>query len=361
MRIIILLFLICNYSNCNILANTFADNTQTATRFQDNFQKIIKTPARPIKANLQNKNVTIAFATPLKQNSDYWRRSIQSFEARMKELKINYKLYEFSTAIYEKRKAHIAIQKAMLLQPDYLVTTISSKSDEITISNLLAAKNTKVIIQNLVEPLEKWRNTPPFMYVGFSHRKGTKMLADKYKKIFAKKEKINFGILYFLRNSPINRQRGLYFTNLFKKSKFTLTNAFYTKADFQTAKTATAKILKKQHSLDFIYACSTDIALGAISAIKDSDISNPPIVNGWGGGSDELKSIAKKDMAFTVMRLNDDNGVAMAEAIKLNIEAQKLPKPIIYSGSMKIIDQNTTKAELKKIKEYAFRYSNAKR
>ena len=76
-------------------------------------------------------------------------------------------------------------------------------------------------------------------------------------------------------------------------------------------------------------------------------------INGWGGGSAELASLSlkKNGIDLTVMRINDDNGVAMAEAIKYELE-QKTPLiPRVFSGEMVIIDKETTKEEIEKLKK----------
>lgn len=80
------------------------------------------------------------------------------------------------------------------------------------------------------------------------------------------------------------------------------------------------------------------------------------MINGWGGGSAELDAIAKKELDVTVMRMNDDTGIAMAEAIKLDLEHK--PVPTVFSGDFEIVTKNDSPERLSKLKKYAFRYSN---
>lgn len=63
---------------------------------------------------------------------------------------------------------------------------------------------------------------------------------------------------------------------------------------------------------------------------------------------------------FTVMRMNDDNGVAMAEAIRLDLENKVKKVPIIFSGEMVIVKQGIGDEELRNLKQKAFRYSGSK-
>ncbi len=56
-------------------------------------------------------------------------------------------------------------------------------------------------------------------------------------------------------------------------------------------------------------------------------------------------------------RMNDDNGVAMAEAIRLDLGAKPLRKPILYSGDMIIVRQGMSMKKIVEFKKRAFRYS----
>ncbi len=90
--------------------------------------------------------------------------------------------------------------------------------------------------------------------------------------------------------------------------------------------------------IKFIYACSTDIALGVIEVLKQRNLLGKIEVNGWGGGGNsELEAIEKGELDITVMRMNDDNGVAMAEAIKLDLENKSSLVPTIYSGDFAVL------------------------
>ncbi len=73
---------------------------------------------------------------------------------------------------------------------------------------------------------------------------------------------------------------------------------------------AALNIAKQYPDVKFIYACSTDIALGAIEGLQEKNMLQNIMVNGWGGGTPEIKAIEKGELDVTVMRINDDNGVA---------------------------------------------------
>jgi len=79
-------------------------------------------------------------------------------------------------------------------------------------------------------------------------------------------------------------------------------------------------------------------------------------LNGWGGGAVELEAIRNGLLDVTVMRMNDDTGVAMAEAIGQDMLL--LPVPTVYSGEFALVDGNTSEADLEALKAKAFRYSH---
>ena len=69
-------------------------------------------------------------------------------------------------------------------------------------------------------------------------------------------------------------------------------------------------------------------------------------------GSDELKALSKKELDFTVMRINDDNGVAMAEAIYLDLINKRNEIPQVFSGDIVLLDQSTPADKIEKLKEH---------
>ncbi len=320
------------------------------------FDAIVQAEGVPILNKLSAEPVKIAFATPLKQVSDYWRRSIDSFKARMDEIGVSYEVLEFSTRSNESRKLKESVQLALQAKPHYLVVTPNDVGDEAVISRLLVNKNIKVMIQNTTIPKEEWLETPPFLYVGFDHTQGAKKIAKEYMQRFSGDDEVKYAMLYFIAGSEVSRLRGDFFNAFVSEhTAFKLIAEFYTDGSGELAKKAALKILNRHPDIDFIYACSTDVAFGALAAMEQSGTEKRVMVNGWGGGANELDSILSGGLNFTVMRMNDDNGVAMAEAIRLDLEGKS--PPLVYSGQMVMVTQNSQQADVDALKRKAFRYS----
>ncbi len=71
------------------------------------------------------------------------------------------------------------------------------------------------------------------------------------------------------------------------------------------------------------------------------DLVEDILVNGWGGGSAELEAIARGDLDVTVMRMNDDTGIAMAEAIKWDLAETWQQFPTVYSGDFEVVTKDS--------------------
>ena len=316
----------------------------------ERFSEIIRKPAKKLK---DKKRISISIIYPGDQLSDYWVRSVKSFRKRLDEIGVNYDITEYFSTVGQNRKQTRDIREALAGDPDYLVFTLDVKKHKKIVGNILSGNRTKIILQNITTPLKKWEKNQPLLYVGFDHIDGSKVLANHYKSILGGKGK--YGLLFF-QPGYVSEMRGEMFVRyLNKTSNLKMGKSFYTDGSFRSARVAALQMVNEGY--DFIYACATDVALGAISAIEAKKLKKRPLVNGWGGGSRELEAIEKGKMDFTVMRMNDDNGVAMAEAIRLNMQGESEKVPTVYSGDFVLVKKGISKQEILRLKKRAFRYS----
>ncbi len=320
------------------------------------FAEIVRGPAVPLEGTSEAK-ASVYIVYPGLQVSDYWRRSVDSFHARLAELGIEIDVENHFT----KPGTELRLQSGLINQglagvPDYMVFTLDALRHRGMIERVMANGTTKVILQNITTPMAAFEPQQPFMYVGFDHAVGTRLLADKYKSTFP--EGANYAILFGPQGYVSTLRGGTFRQEMSEHPNTKLLSSYYVNFDRQRAYNATKEIIRNHPDLDFIYACSTDIALGAIDALKEAGKINEVLVNGWGGGSSELAAIESGELAFTVMRMNDDNGVAMAEAIKFDLAGiAKSHAPTVYSGDFELVDQKTSPEKLKELQDYAFRYS----
>ncbi|MBV1788186.1 substrate-binding domain-containing protein [Marinobacterium sp. D7] len=321
-----------------------------ATHFADIVRNqaipITKPPTRPIK---------IAIVYPGLQASDYWRRSQSSFEQRLHSLGIPFELKSFfSHPSVETGLQSQQLAQALDWKPDYLAFTLDVAPQGRMIERILAKGTPKLILQNITTPLVRWHEHQPFLYVGFDHATGTQLIADWMLNRIDYRGK--YLLLYF---SPgyVSQMRGDTFAaEAAKYPNIEQVGAFYTDGNQERAYQATRKTLGAHPDLKMIYACSTDVALGALRALREMDRTDV-LLNGWGGGDAELIELQQKGLDVTVMRINDDNGIAMAEAIKLDLAGQPQQVPQVFSGDIKLLDSEMSAAQLEQLKQQAFRLS----
>ncbi|MDB1126177.1 autoinducer 2-binding periplasmic protein LuxP [Vibrio algarum] len=303
---------------------------------------------------VQQEPVRISVLYPGEQESDYWRRNILAFERRLNELGIKYSLEQiFTKPNAEARDQNLFLNSALKKNTDYLIFTLDTGRHKKFIEHVLYNSDVKIILQNITTPVKDWGEKQPFLYAGFDHLLGSQMLADYFKKTFH--NGANYSVLYFSQGYVSDARGDTFIDAMASEKNFRLQSSYYTKASKESSYDAAISAIEKTPDLDFLYACSTDVALGAVDAIQRT--GNLQIkVNGWGGGSAELDAISSGAMDVTVMRMNDDTGIAMAEAIKWDVEGKDVPT--VYSGGFELVTKHDDLEKINRLKKRAFRYSD---
>lgn len=322
----------------------------------ESFERRVRAPGVPLKIE-QHYPIHVFIVYPGLQQSDYWRRSVVSFTSRLDELGVRYQITErFTKPGTDLRLQGTLIQEVIRTSPDYLIFTLDALRHRGMIDQVHNIGKTKIILQNITTPLRAFDGRQPFLYVGFDHLFGTRILADEFKRRFP--EGARYAVLFGPKGYVSQMRGDTFIDEMVHHKGMDLRASYYVNFDRVRAEKATRDLLSKEPDLDFIYACSTDIALGAIDAIEALGRQGDVLVNGWGGGSNELDALRNGSLAFSVMRMNDDNGVAMAEAISLDLQQMAEAVPTVYSGDIVQVDQAMTEKDLQALKTRAFRYSN---
>jgi autoinducer 2-binding protein LuxP len=321
------------------------------------FASIVSGPAVALTAP-QSRPVRIAIIYPAFQTSDYWRLSILAFEARLKELNISYELQTHLSGLDDDPSVLATqLQRSLEWKPDYLVFTLGALIHRQLIEKILAQKTPRLILQNVTTPLHSWSTRPPFLYVGFDHQAGTRLLAQT---MLADSSTPKQYAMLYSSHGYISRLRGDTFIRTANENQLTRQlGSYYTDNEPDLARDATLQELDRHPDLNMLFACTTDTALGAIEALRMRGKLEQVTVNGWGGGKAELEALRRGELDLTVMRINDDNGVAMAEAIKAELEQHSDQVPQVFSGEMVLVTRDIPATELKILTDKAFRYSAA--
>lgn len=329
-------------------------NPEEKRKFESFNRQVKRNSVSPISKKI---NLKIAIVYPGEQVSDYWRRSYRSFVKRLEEYGVEPKVYTFfvkPTAPLSSQSE--AFRRAMATDPDYLVFTLDALRHQRIIEPVLIRSRPRIILQNITTPIKSWDGKQPFMYIGFDHAEGAVMLAEYFASVTGGVGK--YGVLL---PGPgyLSDQRGKVFIDwMDANTSMNMVSVFRTGIDKEKARKATLSLVRKHPDVKFIYACSTDIALGAIEGLKEAGMHNKVMVNGWGGGSPELSAIINGDMDVTVMRINDDNGVAMADSIIVDMLGRRSLLPLVYSGRFELVPRGIDPEKLELFKNQSFRYSD---
>lgn len=293
----------------------------------------------------------IAVLYPGIQLSDYWQRSIAALESRLKQLQIHYELQvRFTRPGTQLLQQETELQTLLAWQPDYLIYTVDSAAQQSIVERLIHRGTPKVILQNITTPIQAWGEKQPFLYTGFDHMEGARLLAHYFRKHFPRGSE--YGVLFWS-HGTVSDMRGMAFIQSID-NYHTLKGSYYTQADQESAYRATLDMLSKPNNIRYIYVCATDLAVGAAKALKELDREDISL-NGWGGGLTELNMLRQGNLDVVLMRMNDDSSIAIAEAIKRDLENS--PVPLIYTGKFTILDSRTTENDINTLLNQAFRYS----
>lgn len=319
------------------------------------FSSRVQSPAIPLAAT-PRRTVRIAVIYPGMQASDYWRRSLASFEARLEALRVPYELKTFMS----RPSVDVDLQARQLTQalqwrPDYLVFTLNAVPHLRMIERVLALGSPRLILQNITTPLADWAADPPFLYVGFDHVQGTRLIADWMLERAGHHGK--YLMLYFSPGYVSRMRGGTFAAAAARHAKVEEVEAYYTDGDPDKAYRATLETLEAHPDLKMIFAGSTDVALGALRALRETDRLDV-LLNGWGGGAAELEALEDGGLDVTAMRINDENGIAMAEAIRMVLIGQATRVPDIFAGDIALITRDTPPEEVERLERRAFRLSD---
>ena len=328
----------------------FPEQRELSARFTQRVQG----DAVPASAPLGKARIAVVY--PAIQASDYWRRSIVALERRLDELGIRYEVTsQFTLPGQEIREQTRQIVEVLKSDPDYLIFTLDALRHKVLVERLIARGRPKVILQNITTPLRAWGRDQPFLYVGFDHATGARLLADHVLETRPQPE--SFAIFYGLKGYVSHARGEPFRLAMAEQPGKRLVASYYVGFDREKAREAAAELLQRHPDLGFIYSCSTDIALGVADAIEAAGLTGKVATNGWGGGSAELDYLIEGRLEATAMRINDDNGVAMAEAISLDRQDRTEEVPLVFSGSFALVSSDDSTQRIEELKRRAFRYS----
>ena len=319
----------------------------------DAFMARVREDAVPTDASFDDP-LKIAVMFPSLETSDAWARLNISMRSRLDELGVPYEVTEYMIRPDEHGRQATQIEQVLAGDFDYVV--IGPSEYQVQKANLKRlAENVPTLVMNVVNPFVDTYGTDaePLTHVGFDHSVGAEELCR-----WVIEETGGTGKFALLRYIPglIDSQRSDHFAEcVTENSDMELVDEFEANGDRERAFSGANAILSRHPDIKMLHSGSTAIALGALSAATERGVLDDVIINGWGGGADELASIKDGGLKVTAFRVNDDWGTAVAEAILAHAKGEDVPA--VLAATIKPIDYTMSAEEIDAETDYAFRYS----
>jgi autoinducer 2-binding periplasmic protein LuxP len=300
----------------------------------------------------------IAFFLPSLEISDAWFRLEEGLKGRLDEIGIPYEIVHFLTTP-ENHSEQASQVETVLANPeayDYALFAPTEWEAQKSHVERLAAE-IPTFAYNVANPFyDLWgTDESPLTHVSFDHEVGALLLCE-----WAINETGGEGtvaLLRFVRGFVDNLRSDTFGRCIEENSDLEVVIHQETDGDREMAFTGASTVLSAHPDLTFMHAASTAITLGAVAAMRERDAIDDVILNGWGGGSDELDGIINGEIDVTVFRVQDDWGVAGAEMIRMHLEGRDDEIPGVVSPGMMIIDHTWTEEEIEEQTDVGFRYS----
>lgn len=276
-----------------------------------------------------------------------------AFKRRMAELRIEYQLEIYtSTKANQNDRADLdAYNKIRETKPDYLIVTGLDIVQSRAIEWILRSAKTKVIFYDLATPLKSWVNHSPLMYIGVDQIKATQMLASYLDRQLPDNAKI---AALILSSGYLEQMRCNVFLDEMTKYHRPVIR-IQTVPDSEIGALRAARKLFKHIRPDFVFSCTQNISNGVVQAIDENTLLKSVQTNSWGLSRQDVDNLTRKRLLVSMLFMWDDLSIAVAEAIKGDMEEQTMPT--LFTGRATLMPAELDPESLRLMRLQAFRYS----
>jgi autoinducer 2-binding protein LuxP len=316
----------------------------------EQFTTVVNSPPSPIRVP-QKRAVRIALLLFGDINAIDNRSLLMSFKKRMRELGIDYRLdtYIGSSQNSSDITPYFKIAEA---QPDYIVMTELGFVQRRFLERFLrTSKAPKVILYDFASPLAHWMNHPPLMYIGFDQKKATIMLASYLDRQLPPDASISALVLP---SGYLGYVRCDVFLNEMMKYNRRISHIRVVSDNKKSAFEAAQSLLKKDPS-DFIFSCSQNISDGVVAALKEKSLAPNIQTNSWGLPLHGISDLVSRRVKVSVLFMKDDLSIALAEAIKMDLEGKNMPN--LYVAHSTLMPAELDAESIRLMVQQAYHYS----
>ena len=317
------------------------------TSLAEQFSATVKAAPLPIRFN-QAHPVRIAILLFGEKDAVENQALLFTFKRRMRELGIDYRLDTYADSSVRKDDVTLYF-KMVSAEPDYIVMTKFGFMQRRFIERFLASGKSKVILYDFASPLTHWVNDPPLIYIGVDQKLATKRLVDYLDRHLPKTSQISAIVSA---DSYMEQVR----CNLFLDeiaSHGRKVRSIKVIPDSRAYAFQSANMLLNEGKTDFIFSCSQEISEGVVSALQQKGISRVK-TNAWKPWfhpSEDVKQAIKASVLFH----KDDLSIAVAEAIKLDLEGQNIP--LLYMSGFDVVGTQDGAHNMQLMVEKMYPYS----
>lgn len=315
----------------------------------EQFTTMVNSPPDPIKI-VQKSPVRVAVMLFGSIESIDNKALLLSFKQRMQELNIDYRLDIYidnsedgnDLSPYFKMEAD---------QPDYIVMTKLGFIQRRFLERFLHLSKPKVILYDFASPLIHWMRHPPLMYVGFDQEQATRKLASYLDRQLPIEASISALVLP---EGYLGHVRcDLFLDEMIRFGRHI--NIVRVVSDNKEEAFQATQVLLGETSPDFIFSCSQNISDGVVAVIKEKKSASIVQTNAWGLSSSGLSDLKNERVKLSMFFMKDNLSVAVAEAIKLDIEGRNMPN--LYMANATLVPASLGLESLSLMVDKVYQYS----
>lgn len=305
----------------------------------------------------QDGPLQIALVYPSADVSDFWARMYLAFTKRLDQLGIEYETTEFAS-----RQIEHSLQSTYTDQViqdgdiwDFVLfgpSELATQADNI--NKLAATEDFTTFVISFFTPPQYLENYPAGWF-DFSATEGALLICDYMLNRLGNDR--TYALNRGIPGITDNQRSGDFSDCVQEKGNWDLAYEHYGEYRREGGFDGTNLMMQAYPEATIIHNANTAMAMGSVEAQlalgKEGDIFS----TGWGGTGLELEAMRRGELDATPMRMGDDVGAAVAEAIKFHMEGRGDELPQIFLGRITIANDEMSVEEIDALEEEAFRFS----
>ena len=319
-------------------------------------REVVGSPAVPLAVD-QDGPLQIALVYPSADVSDFWARMYLAFTKRLDELGIEYETTEFASRQIE-HSLQATYTDQVIQDKDIWDFVLFGPSELATqadnIDKLAGTDDFTTFVISFFTP-PKYLENQPAGWFDFSASEGAQLICDYML------ERLGNDQVYALnRGIPgitDNQRSGDFAACVEEKGNWELAYEHYGEYRREGGFDGTNYIMQSYPEATIIHNANTAMAMGSVEAQLAMGREGDIFSTGWGGTGLEIEALRNGELDATPMRMGDDVGAAVAEAIKYTLEGRQAELPRIFLGRITIANDQMSVDELNALEEEAFRFS----